>query len=372
MSESPAAGPRCPLCGADAAERLELPYPLFRHLDFGPFQPAPARLASCKRCRLVYRDLPPGVEPRIDELYRGEEYARHGEGHAVVTAGGKEPSSLPSLQAELLLPFVPAKGARVLDVGCFDGSLLRELGKRVDAAELRGFDVAPRAGFPAGAPFKFVSGSLDAVSGRFDLITLSHSIQYIRDIPGLFARIRALLAEGGALFIQAPDFSAKPCNLLLGDLYYHYTPAIMDGLLRRMGFEPEPVANASFPRDILVVARPAAKPAGEPAAGSDQVRSSLARLQDMAKGISRLPRHPRRGVLGTTIEAAFAGHLLGDAVSFFVDENPGKVGTRFHGREVRHPRALTAADAVVIPMGAAGERIRERLSKRYPAEYDCV
>ncbi len=116
---------RCPLCGADEAERLELPYPLFRHLDFGSFSPAPSRLASCARCRLVFRDLPPGIEPRIDELYRSDEYARHGEGHAVVTAGKEEPSTLPSLQADLLTPFLPAKGARVLDVGCFDGGLLR-------------------------------------------------------------------------------------------------------------------------------------------------------------------------------------------------------------------------------------------------------
>jgi SAM-dependent methyltransferase len=362
----------CPLCGASAIEILELPYPLFRHLDFASFYPPPNRIGRCKACRLVFRIVTPDEMEAIDAIYRSEEYSRHEEPHTVMAPGYDGPVTLPFLQAELLRPYLDREGVRVLDIGCFDGQLLSEISNRCVAEDLCGFDVGERPCFPKNQSYRFVTGGLEKITGRFDLIIMSHSMQYIRDVKGLFGLIKDCLDEEGVLFVQVPDFSLKPCSLLLGDLYYQYTKPIINNIFRQMEFEPTPLINDYFPRDVLIVARKSRESANGVYEDDSRIHGSISHIRDMAERLAALPRHSRMGILGTTIEAAFAEYCLGDQVSFFIDENPNKVGTAFHGKDVRHPRAVSLNDVVIIPMGSAGESIRERFSKQYHGSYVCV
>src|SRR6185295_7215096 len=123
-------------------------------------------------------------------------------------------------------------------------------------SDLCGFDVSERPSFPRGAPFRFVAGDLRRVDGMFDLVVLSHALQYVPDLAALFEQIGARLAPGGAVFIQVPDFGQKPAALLFGDLFWHFTPEILSTVLRRQGFAAEPVQTAWFARDGLILARP--------------------------------------------------------------------------------------------------------------------
>ncbi|NDJ15296.1 MAG: hypothetical protein EBY17_29635, partial [Acidobacteriia bacterium] len=72
------------------------------------------------------------------------------------------------------------------------------------------------------------------------------------------------------------------------------------------------------------------------------------------------------------IDAAFVDQCMGTRVAFFADENPRKIGKTFHGKPIVHPRSVGDKSVVVIPMGAAGETIRDRLSAQYPGTYQCV
>jgi hypothetical protein len=139
-----------------------------------------------------------------------------------------------------------------------------------------------------------------------------------------------------------------------------------------MGFDPMPLVNNFFPRDVLTVARKnqqLPKPVYEK---DDRIYKSIRQIQNMAERLSELPSYPGMGILGTTIEAAFAKHCLGDRVAFFIDENPHKIGLSFHGKDVRHPETITDDEVVVIPMGISSEAIRKRFSGRYHGHYVCV
>ena len=196
-----------------------------------------------------------------------------------------------------------------------------------------------------------VVGTLDQVDGEFDLVVMSHAIQYVRDIGGLFTQVRRLLKPDGVFFVQVPNFSLKPCSLLMGDLYYHYTPNILGNVFRNFRFSCTPVDNSWFPRDILATGQPNGD-AWEILYEDDrQVYSTLEYINGIVQKLKTLSNKESVGVLGTTIEAAFAAHCLGSQVAYFVDENPVKMGTTFYGKAVVHPRSVAKDDLIVISLG---------------------
>lgn len=361
----------CPVCAGDRIEQFTLRYPAFRHQDFAPIGPGPIQLGRCAGCGLVYRIVGPADAAAVTERYRGAAYVNATPApHRVKVGEFPEPMLQTVLQAKLLAPHLPAK-PRILDIGCADGGLLQAFAAHGEAADLCGFDVAERPSFPHGAPFRFVAGDLGRVDGTFDLVVLSHSLQYVPDLPALFEAIRARLAPGGAVFVQVPDFAQKAAALLFGDLFWHFTPAILANVLRRRGFAVEPIRTEWFPRDVLALAKPdqAAHGAGPL---DDSLGRAIGELARMAGALSSFPPAPRTGVLGTTIDASFTAALLGPRVSFFVDENPEKIGRTFRGLPIIAPRTVGADAAVAVPLGPAGARVSARLAQANPGRWIAV
>ena len=308
----------------------------------------------------------------INAIYGSEEYMKHEEPHTIVVDGYDEPVPASFIQAKLLLPVLSGKCPAVLDIGCFDGRLLAEIGKIISASNLCGFDVGERPRFPDSPEFRFVSGNMELITGQFDLILMSHSIQYIHDIHDLFRHLRRLLKPDGRVFVQVPDFSVKPCSLLLGDLYYHYDRTIMQGIFGYMGFDVRFLDNPYFPRDILVIASQGGKRNTLSLSEDSHLNTCLNRIAEMADRLDGLRTFNGWGVLGTTIEAAFVSHYLGARISFFVDENPKKAGTTFHGKPVLHPNKLTDTHQTILPYGKSGFMIERRFKRLYQGSFTIV
>jgi len=102
--------------------------------------------------------------------------------------------------------YIP-KGARVLDVGCADGALFRQLRQRIRSGV--GVDHA-LARSVANANFKLVAGSLSdelVAGGDFDIVTLLAVVEHLREevIPELRDRCVRALKPGGLLLITVPS-----------------------------------------------------------------------------------------------------------------------------------------------------------------------
>lgn len=111
--------------------------------------------------------------------------------------------------------FVPPAPARVLDYGCGSGAYLKslkQLGYDVTGVD---FDAHSIALSRASGLRAFALDELprEEWHGRFDAITLGHVIEHVHDPASLLADLRGWLAEGGMVFIEAPNAQATGLDL---------------------------------------------------------------------------------------------------------------------------------------------------------------
>lgn len=107
------------------------------------------------------------------------------------------------LRIKQALPFI-RDNDRVLDVGCFDQTLLRRVAPRVRAA----LGVDPLADPATDAKITIlrgtIPGDLDLPDASFDAITMLAVLEHIRDTRAVAHECARLLAPGGRLIITVP------------------------------------------------------------------------------------------------------------------------------------------------------------------------
>jgi SAM-dependent methyltransferase len=95
---------------------------------------------------------------------------------------------------------LPTGPARVLEVGCGDGRLAREL----DELGYQVVAIDPAA--PTGAMFQAVSLEEFADPGPFDAVVANRSLHHIHDLPGGLSKLHRLLAPRGPLIVVEHAF----------------------------------------------------------------------------------------------------------------------------------------------------------------------
>ena len=374
---------KCPVCRSIRIDRVTMPYKTFRHLDFAEFKLASGNIiCECSECGAVFRSFNISGEGKnhdvvdIENLYKSENYSEYREEHMVHDTDSDGMFPLSEVQANIITQELSDRSniRGVLDIGCLDGKLLVSLDKRFKAERFLGFDVDQRAGFPHDLGIEFTQEPIDNISGAFDLILLSQSIMYIPDLQDLFKSISRLLTPQGIVFIQVPDLSQKPCAAILGDQYHYFSKSSIRSMLSHFNYECSFFTNTPFPKDILLFAEAKDFKSANPDNKLNQentllheITSYLSSMADNIRGL--IGESNNFAILGTTIDASFAYHLIPDRVLFFVDENPKKVGTTFLGKPVLHPQSMAENDVVIIPMGKSGSHIQDRFSKQYSGIY---
>jgi len=99
----------------------------------------------------------------------------------------------------------PTPAARILDVGCGDGRLVRALAaagfRRVSGVDpyLPESSAGPT---PEGA--RLIRGHLADIEGTYDLVMFHHSLEHMPDHHGILRAARGMVREGGVALVRMP------------------------------------------------------------------------------------------------------------------------------------------------------------------------
>ncbi len=106
----------------------------------------------------------------------------------------------PLFDGSLIKRFRP--DARILEVGCGDGRLLKQL-RAAGFTDLTGVDPFLSESLHADG-LRLLNTTLDKVQGSFDIVMMHHSLEHIDNPRGVLTQIRSMLAPGGMVQIRIP------------------------------------------------------------------------------------------------------------------------------------------------------------------------
>src|SRR5262245_57564257 len=232
----------CPICRETRCEKLRRQQ--FALPNAHPMQTG-YDLVHCTKCGFCYADTTVTQADYDDYYTRLSKYVDV----ATSTGAGNAPWDAERLAttADALALVLADRDARIVDIGCANGGLLRALKER-GYRNLLGIDPAPAcaqqtariAGVPA------VAGSLGKLPdgiGQFDGVLLSHVMEHVSDLNGSMETVREMLTPNGVVYVEVPDasryreFIAAPFQDINTEHINHFTPIALDNFMRLSGFE---------------------------------------------------------------------------------------------------------------------------------------
>jgi SAM-dependent methyltransferase len=161
----------------------------------------------CGNCGFAYADTQ--VSQHDYDVF----YARYSkyESNSTSTGGGGSPEDARRLEemAVSIAEVIPDREARLVDVGCANGGLLKEL-RKLGYSRLCGIDPSPacvQAAKALGIAEGFIGtlSDLPPDAGEFDGVILSHVLEHVQDLQQAVAGIRRLTRPEGVVYVEVPD-----------------------------------------------------------------------------------------------------------------------------------------------------------------------
>ena len=366
----------CKICGEKALDEFSDFAELCRVTsDCKPFRPG-GRLAICCSCGAVQKPTDEKWLSEIDEIYSvyAAYYQSAGVEQAVFDPSVGEPKTRSAaILKQLSQVYSLKEKGDLLDVGCGNGVLLTAFSSLMPNWSLNGQDLSEIAlkklstipGFR-----KLFTIPLNEITSAFDMVSMIHSLEHFPDPVQALTYIKHLLAVDGCLLVQVPNAEINPFDYLVADHASHFTLKDFDRMLALSELNVEVIADDWVTKEISVVATAGqAKHALEnDGASVEKVRRHVAAqidwLHAVVNAATAASTEGREfGIFGTSVAAMWLFGQLGDAVSFFVDEDTSRQGTELYGKPVFHPKDVAAGRIVfagLIPPVAAA--VAERLS----------
>lgn len=392
MTDQPSAR-GCPICRATRCERLHrqrfaLPtgHPLQDGYD----------LVHCPMCGFCYADTTVTQADYDDYYTRLSKYADVATG----TGGGDSPwdAERLSVTADAIAEFIADGDARIVDIGCANGGLLKALKDR-GYRDLFGIDPAPACTTrtTAATGVAAAAGSLAHLPddvGKFAGVLLSHVMEHVSDLRAAVSAMGELLTPSGIVYIEVPDASryrdyiAAPLQDINTEHINHFSLAALGNLMRAGGFELISGGSKTFasPPPYLYPAifgffRRTGAPVALEITRDDRAISLMQDYLERSKSLLSAMDQRLRTELAGVPEVAIWGYgqlamkLLADSclaekrVAAIIDGNPMYHGQSVRGVKVVPPAAAAEFSAPILITStlhhaSIAAAIRERLPNR--------
>jgi SAM-dependent methyltransferase len=358
----------CAVCGSARLEEIKE----FRTLprvtsDCKPFQ-AGGRLFACSGCDAIQKVPDENWRADTKKIYQEYEIYKLSEGteQVIFTPSGAVPRSqrlVGFLRSSVSLP----PHGRLIDVGCGNGAALSRFSEALPSWRLYGSELSDRALASLQKIPNFVelyTTSIDRVVGRFDLVSLIHSLEHMESPRSVLEHATRLLAEDGFLFVEVPDVETSPFDLVVADHLMHFSRATLSRIAEQAGAGVLVISNTVLPKEITLIARASLGKAARADApqGKQSGRATVRWLGRVLALAHDLARERPFGIFGTSISGMWLFGPLSEAVSFFVDEDPSRIGRDFAGRPILSPLDAPRGATVLVPLAPA---VAGKIAERY-------
>lgn len=335
----------CNVCGCDRLEEVIDFHAMQRVTsDCRPFR-AGGRIACCSGCGAVQKYADDVWLKEISEIYSlYSPYHQAGGEEQIVfdpESGGSRKRS------EVLLKWIhqsiaPKPRGKALDVGCGNGATLRSFSEVLPDWDLYGHELGGRAKEALSRIPRFqqlYTGNLSGIDGKYDVISMVHSLEHFVDPYETIKEISGLLAEEGWVFIEVCNVLENPFDLVIADHLVHFSPRTLSNLLSRAGLVTVYVSTSRVKKEISLLARKSKDVAGTLTDVSEvgsaneckHVTSFITWLNACSTKAAEEAKNARGhfGIFGTSIAATWLATQLEGMVSFFVDEDVNRTGKMY-------------------------------------------
>ena len=357
----------CIVCGQDALQEIEA----FRALprvtsDCKPYA-AGGRLFACGNCGGIQKLPDDRWFREIDEIYSGYEIYKlsDGEEQLIFTDAGPLPRSqrlVDFLRGSSKLP----ESGSLIDIGCGNGAALARYSKAFPDWKLFGSELSDRALSRLRKMPNFIelyTKPVEEIDGPFDLVSMIHSLEHMPSPRSALEQATRLLADDGVLFVEVPDAETSPFDLLVADHLTHFSRSTLRYMAAQVGASMSHISNSVLPKEITMIGRRGPTDITMPG-GQDGIRIAQANVLWLGQVLASARDFSRSkpfGIFGTSISGMWLYGALGGAASFFVDEDPSRIGQKYAGKPILSPREAPSGTIVFIPLAPGlASKIAER------------
>lgn len=122
-----------------------------------------------------------------------------------------------------------------LDIGCSAGALLKEVAKQHPGIRSLGVDIDPV--YTQYAEGFDIVPSIDDAPGKYDLITLIHTLEHISEPVPFMQKVADKLSPGGELIVEVPNRRAYIAAYSAPEHLVAYEPNSLKYLLNKVGLK---------------------------------------------------------------------------------------------------------------------------------------
>lgn len=382
---TPSYPPRtCPICGSPERRIL------FRQEFAAVDQATPItgyEVVVCGRCGFGYADGLPGQDA-FDRYYR--EMSKYEYSQRAGAESEYDQRRL-ALIADIVAPHLPSPEVRILDVGCASGRLLANLRDR-GFPHVVGLDPSPACAATAARLYAIdvrttTLGGIAGTGEQFDAVIMVGVLEHLRDVHGAFGHLRALLPEGGLLYVEVPDATAfadwdnAPYQDFSTEHINFFSPMSLDNLMLAHGFTrvflEQNHREQSFRTVMSNISAVYRKGEGPPvfvpvvdhdtAAGLEryiaQCGADEGRLRTRIDAVVDSGRPILVWGVGTHTSRLMATSRLAAAqIEAFIESNSRYHGRTLHGRPILAPEALkTRSEPVLVSSRVFQKEIADQI-----------
>ena len=334
-------------------------------------------LGVCRTCASVVKDVDAGWQNESEEIYSNYAMFHQAAGSEQLVYSEQEGSAnfrsdplVARLRDVLSLP----QRGRLLDVGCGNGVFLRAFSRAMPDWNLEGSDLnAATSEIVLAIPGvrAMHTRGLDAIENHFDLISLVHVLEHVPHPAEFLRMIRERFRESGLLFIEVPNFTERPFDLLVADHCSHFTPESLNRLLTKSSLDPVSLSGEWSKNEVSGVFRSSTGENSTRLTEQISFEKSFRALVGCTEWLeqtlalaNRMEGQESFGIFGTAVGATWLASSLARPIDFFVDEDPSRQGRVHMNAPILCPAEVPKGSTVFmcLPYRQA-QSVRARLSQ---------